>query len=281
VTILDPKAPDALLVEHPGRVEHDGRTILEFLAADHDSKFSSIIHLAWSSHPATSMQFPLKDLDANVGSGIRLLERCKTLGVSRFVFASSGGTVYGALQKDRADEAHPTNPVSVYGATKLSLEHYAQVIANRDGFDAVSLRVSNPFGQYQLQGVAVGSIANFLRAVRDGRRIVLFGDGSIVRDYISIEDVATAFNIAVSFDCLPSGPYNVASGIGTTLTDIVALVEDVSGQKLGIDRQPDRAFDVPRNVLDCTRFETLTGWRTMLSLREGVEAMWNSLIGKG
>ncbi len=278
VTVLDPKAPNQLQAEYPDRVEHDGRTISEFLASPPDDvEFSSIIHLAWSSHPATSMQFPLDDLDANVGSGIRLLERSKSLGVRRFIFSSSGGTVYGVLERDRADESHPANPVSIYGAAKLSLEHYAQVIGRRDGFDAVSLRVANPYGLYQLQGVAIGSIANFLLAVRDGRRIVLFGDGSIVRDYISIEDVAAAFKSAISTPILPAGPYNVASGVGASLAEIVALVEDVSGKKLGIDRQPDRRFDVPRNVLDCSRFEAATGWRATTSLRDGIKAMWDTL----
>lgn len=277
VTVLDPKAPDLLQAEYPDRVEHDGRTIAKFLASPPDAAFSSVVHLAWSSHPATSMKFPLDDLDANVGSGIALLERSRSLGISRFIFASSGGTVYGVLERERADESHPTNPVSIYGAAKLSFEHYAQVIGRRDGFDAVNLRVANPYGGYQLKGVAVGSIANFLLAVRDGRRITLFGDGSIVRDYVSIDDVAMAFDAAVTVSHLPAGPYNVASGIGVSLAEIIALVEEVSEQKLSIDRQPNRGFDVPRNVLDCSRFEAMTGWRATTLLRDGIKAMWDSL----
>lgn len=224
------------------------------------------------------MAFPREDLAANLGTGIQLLEKCKALGVRRLVFASSGGTVYGELTSDRASEEHPTNPLSIYGAAKLSFEHYAQVIGRRDGFDVVSLRVTNPYGGYQLKGVAVGSIANFLLAARDKREIVLFGDGSIVRDYVSIEDVAGAFHLAIVVPSLKAGPYNVGTGVGNSLNDIVALVERVSGRSLSVNRQPQRGFDVPRNVLDCQRFQDATGWMPLTSLEVGVGAMWNSLV---
>lgn len=278
VTIIDPRPPTELLQRFPDRVVHGAQTISEFLAAPlSDTTFPHVIHLAWESHPATSMQFPLKDLNANVGLGIELLEGCSRLGVETLIFASSGGTVYGLLEGETADETHPTNPVSVYGAAKLSFEHYAQVYAWHMGFKAMSLRVSNPYGAYQFKGLPVGSLANFLLAARDGRQIVLYGDGSVTRDYIAIDDVAAAFHAAVSDRSLPPGAYNIGTGIGTSLAGIVDLVEGVSGRPLDIDRQPARAFDVPRNVLDFGRFRQFTGWRPQTTLVEGARAMWEAL----
>jgi UDP-glucose 4-epimerase len=277
ITILDPRVPSELMSEFPGRILHDSRGVVEFLAEVPNSEYTTLIHLAWTSHPATSMQFPAEDLTANVLGGVQLLERCTQLGVRRLIFASSGGTVYGPLIHPRADELHPTNPISAYGAAKLSFEHYAQVIGVRDGFEVVSLRVSNPYGPYQLQGVAVGSIANFLLRAKNDKAISIFGDGSVVRDYINIQDVANAFAMAVNAPHLASGPYNVGSGLGTNLNEVIELIEQVSGKHLVVRREPARGFDVARNVLDCSRLDTSIGWRPAISLEGGIEAMWQSL----
>lgn len=277
VTILDQKTPAEVLEEFPGRIRHDERSISEFLAAPRDWQFETIVHMAWASHPATSMKFPVQDLDANVSLGIRLLESCARLGARRLIFSSSGGTVYGELNCERASEIHPTNPVSIYGAAKLAFESYGQVIGRRDGFDVVSLRIANPYGPYQLRGVPVGSIANFLLAAREDRPITLFGDGSIVRDYISVDDVAEAFCLAARVPDLAPGPYNISTGIGSSLTQIIELVEQVSGRELMVDRQPNRGFDVPRNVLEWNLFGSATGWRPTTSLNKGVATMWDFL----
>lgn len=280
VTILDPRVPSGLLSSFPAQIHHDSRSLSKFLSDPPDTKFSTLIHLAWTSHPATSMRFPAEDLTANVGTGVQLLERCAQLGVTRLIFSSSGGTVYGVIRGERADELHPTNPISIYGAAKLSFEHYAQVIGVRDGFEAVSLRVANPYGLYQLQGVAVGSIANFLLCALNDKEIVLFGNGSVVRDYINIDDVADAFYMTVNARQLASGPYNVGSGVGQSLNDIIALIEHVSGKRLVVTREPARGFDVPRNVLDCARLSALIGWRPAIPLESGIRAMWNSMATK-
>lgn len=278
VTILDPAPPSSALIErYADRVEHCAFSIDDFVGAERSVSYSAVIHLAWANTPATSMAAPEQDVSKNLLSGIRLLEKCSEWNVGRFIFASSGGTVYGSLISDRADEAHPTAPISIYGASKLAFEHYARAIGASRGFSAISLRVANPYGAYQLRGTPIGSIANFILAAHRGDPITLFGSGDVIRDYIAIEDVASAFGLAIS-EVVPSGAYNIGSGRGVSLNDIIAILERVIGRPVLVHRRDARAFDVPRVVLDCRRFMTVTHWRPDEDLEAGIRRMWNSML---
>jgi UDP-glucose 4-epimerase len=277
ITILDPRA-DPNASSSDGRVSYDRRSLTQFLEGDElQRRFRCIIHLAWTSHPATSMTEISKDVDGNVLQGVRLLEICKNLGVQKFIFASSGGTVYGRLNSEKADEGHVTRPLSAYGASKLAFEHYLGVIAARDGFKGISLRVSNPYGPYQFRGVPIGSIATFLKAVHAGRAIVIFGDGSVVRDYIAIDDVAEAFGVSFRSETIPSGEYNIGSGAGYSLREIVDLIVEATGRVVRVENIPGRSFDVPLVVLDSTKFRETTGWLPKISVPDGIREMWTNL----
>lgn len=278
VSILDPRPPPALSGEFADRVEHLETGLEEFLAgpgAQH--RFDAVVHLTWSTHPATSAQDIEHDARSNILSSIRLLQRCPGMGVARFVFASSGGTVYGPTSAALVDETHPTNPISAYGVSKLAVEKYAALIGGASGFCPISLRVSNPVGHYQLRGHPIGSIATFMRAVHQGKPVSVYGDGGIVRDYLSIEDVADAFVLAIMRADLSAGAYNIGSGIGRSLNDLIAMIRQITGRDVQINRLPRRPFDVPKIVLDSSRYRQQTGWAARRPLEREVDNMWRLL----
>lgn len=234
--------------------------------------FDVLIHLRWSSQPANSMTGMVEDAKENIGGGVDLFNQAATVGVRKIIFASSGGTVYGNTDVLPIPEDRPLRPVSAYGVSKIAVERYLQLMAFHHGLDGISLRVGNPYGPYQLVGVPIGVIARFVRCSRDHEPVRIYGDGSIVRDYIWIEDVAEAFAIAV-LRPIPSGEYNIGSGEGHSLGRIVDLIERESGRKLLREHVVDRSFDARRIVLDISKFQTLSGWKPQVPIAEGVRRM--------
>lgn len=228
-----------------------------------------VYHLGWSTVPQTASADPVADVQDNVISSLRLFEAIDGSEVKRLVFASSGGTVYGRIGSPLVSEDHPTRPISAYGVSKLSVEHYLEMLGDQRGLDSVSLRIGNPYGPGQTKRANFGAVTTFARLGLAGQPITIFGDGSIVRDYLFIDDVVEAVMAA---GARRGGPtvINVGSGEGRSLNEIVATVEQIIGRKLDVAYQPGRRFDVPRIVLDPSRAGDVLGWRPRTSFPEGV-----------
>ncbi len=235
-----------------------------------------LVHLAHRGLPSSPMQAAAQEAADNVGGGLRLLEAARRHRVGRVVFASSGGTVYGRVAQLPVPESAPTEPISAYGVGKLALEHYLQLYAADFGLRCLSLRVGNAVGEGQFRGAGVGAPAKFLAAVAAGEPLYIWGDGSVVRDYIHVDDIVRAFAVASTAD-LESGPYNVGSGVGHSLQQVIEIVRDVSGHDPDVRLGASRVFDVPSIVLDATRFMAATGWRCEVDLRDGMARMWEHL----
>lgn len=236
----------------------------------------ALVHLGCTTNPALSMQDMAYDAESNIGPSIRLFDAAARAGIGRVVFSSSGGTVYGAPELLPVPETHASKPLSAYGVSKWAIEHY---LALHDGVRGVSLRVSNPYGAQQLEGAAIGVIARYVAQVAAGETLQVWGDGRIVRDYIAIEDVADAFAVAVEAPTLAHAVYNIGSGEGRNLLDIIEAVFRAAGRRVPVQHQPGRAYDVPEIVLDPARFIADTGWRPRTSLEEGVAALWRIAAG--
>jgi len=278
VSILDPRLPSELIAGFGQRVEHLDITLEEFLSKPEiGHRFDVVVHLTWTTIPASPAKDAELDVSSNILLSIRLLHRCGEMGVSRFVFASSGGTVYGPTSHMQVDENFPTNPICAYGISKLAVEKYASLIGSTNGFCSISLRVANPFGHFQLRGHPIGSIARFLLAVHQGQPITLYGDGSVVRDYLSIDDVADAFILAINEPGLAAGAYNIGSGIGRSLNDIIRIIAEITDRDTPIVSLPHRPFDVPRIVLDSSRYRHQTGWVARRPLDREIVNMWRLL----
>jgi UDP-glucose 4-epimerase len=236
----------------------------------------ALVHLACATNPATSMRSFVHDAESNILPSIRLFDAAAAAGVQRVVFGSSGGTVYGSPRRLPVQEDEMSPPLSAYGASKVAIEHYLSLYRQ---FLPVSLRIGNPYGEYQLRGTAIGVIARYMRAALDGDAVEVWGDGSVVRDYIDIDDVVSAFESALVTEDLVAGAYNVGSGVGTSVTQIIAILSSLSAQPLRVRRLEARAYDVPSITLDPARFMRATGWVAKMGLAEGIGKMWRSALG--
>jgi UDP-glucose 4-epimerase len=226
------------------------------------------------------MQNMAHDACSNLDITLKLLEAARIRGIKDFIFASSGGTVYGDPVRLPVREDDPTEPRSSYGIVKLTAEKYINLYSRLYGMRGVALRISNPYGRGQLSGVPVGLIAQLLLHVRKETPFPVWGDGSVVRDYFHIDDLTRAFMAVLTDSSVPGGVYNIASGHGVSIKDIVALVQKVTGQPVKIDYQAARSIDVPAIWLDIQKFRTATGWQPTIELEEGIRSLWQSLTAK-
>ena len=229
----------------------------------------AVIHLVSTTLPKSSNDDPLYDVQSNLVATLQLLQVMVEERVKRIVFISSGGTVYGRPQYLPIDERHPTEPLVSYGITKLAIEKFLVMFRHLHGLHPVILRVANPYGERQRIETAQGAVAAFLyRALRD-EPIEIWGDGSVSRDYLHVSDVADAFARALAYEG-SQHVFNVSSGTGTTLLELLGIIEQVRGAPLSVRFKPARPFDVPVSVLDNRLARGELGWTTTVGLREGI-----------
>ncbi len=275
VNILCRRRPDAtLFAARPVRI-HTG-DFRSLTAADPlFDGVDTVLHFISSTTPASSMDDMAFDVSSNLLPTLNLLRMMEERGIRRFLYASSGGTVYGVPTRLPAAEDDPTNPISAHGITKLAIEKFIALHARLSGLNAIILRVGNPFGPYQLRGVVIGSIARFVQLHAAGEQVHIWGDGSVVRDYLHVDDFTSAITAIVRETNFPSGVYNLASGAGHTLRDILEEIRRVSGRAPAVSFEAQRLVDVPAIVLDITRLrQALPAWQPRVSFSDGIERMW-------
>jgi UDP-glucose 4-epimerase len=241
---------------------------------------STVYHLAWSSLPRTSNEDPISDAKENILSTLSLLEAVRRKNTCRLVFASSGGTVYGVLQSVPASEKHRTHPRCAYGVSKLTIEKYLALYHDLWGLDCIALRISNPYGPRQEVGRNFGAVATFATCVARGEPITIFGDGTITRDYIYIDDLIEAIIAAGRHRGGPT-VLNVGSGVGRSLNDIVDILREKSKRKIDVNYLQARDLDVPVSVLDISLAETLLNWKPRTSFEKGLEATLEGRLTAG
>ena len=234
------------------------------------------IHLVGSTLPGNSLANPVYDVQTNVAASVELLAACVAAEVRKLVLVSSGGTVYGIPRTPLIAEDHPQDPINPYGLSKLAVEKYCGVFHHQYGLGYNVLRLSNPYGRRQREGSGQGVIGAWMARLRDGRPIELWGDGSVVRDYLAVEDAAAAIVLAAEAAQAPP-VMNIGSGQGHSLAEVLTLIEACAGRKADVVRRPARRVDVPRNVLDVSLAARALGWRAGIGLDEGLRAMWQSL----
>jgi UDP-glucose 4-epimerase len=195
---------------------------------------------------------------------------------ARLIHLSSGGTVYGRSNKVLTDENTPCAPISGYGLGKLMIEEALRFTGRTTGMPFAILRVSNPVGHHHT-GNDQGVVSIALRAALHGHAFRLLGDGSQIRDYLDADDVAHAIMACIDDTQHVDGVWNVGSGIGRSVLEVLRFVERQTGRRLRIEEHPARPVDVPRIVLDCTKIERDFGWRAQRSLEESVGRVFADL----
>lgn len=234
-----------------------------------------VIHLVSTTLPKSSNEDPIYDVQSNLVGTLQILNVMVKLNVGKIVFISSGGTVYGTPKYLPIDENHPCNPQVSYGITKLAIENYLLLYQKMHGIKPIILRVANPFGKRQRVETAQGAVTVFLHRAITAQPINIWGDGSITRDYIYIDDVAEAFACAVEYNG-SENIFNISQGLGTSLNELVSLIENSLGHKVEKNYLPARNFDVSKSVLSNKLAQKELGWSPRTSLQEGIKltAAW-------
>jgi UDP-glucose 4-epimerase len=239
------------------------RDIREPFAAEADVVF----HLAAQADVQTSMKRPEYDAAVNVVGTVNVLQAAPG---AQVIFASSGGAGYGECPEP-ADEEAPFLPLSPYGIAKKCGEEYLAGWNRIHSTSHVSLRFGNVFGERQDSGLEGGVVAIFLERMARGDETVIYGDGEQRRDFVYVGDVVDALLAAVGRS---GGPYNVGTGIATSVNELHAACRRVAGVSEEPRHEAARLGDVLRSVLDPARAERELGWHARVSLDDGLVRTW-------
>lgn len=233
-----------------------------------------VFHLAWATIHEVSNQDPAADVHANLVPSIHLIEACHQAAVSRVIFTSSGGTVYGPAQRLPIPETHPKNPINAYGITKLAVEKYLQMFRHLYGLDYAILRPSVPYGPRQNPLGRQGAVAVFLYRVAHDLPVTIWGDGSITRDYFYVSDLVEALIASAEQGLGQNRSFNIGGAEEISLIQLLELAEKTVGKKAIIEYKPARNFDAPRIVLDTSLARQELNWRPRVMLAEGLAKTW-------
>jgi UDP-glucose 4-epimerase len=256
--------------------DFDNRPELEKALRDVDV----VYHLLGTTIPQTSNQDPIFDIESNVVSTVSLLEQCVARGVHKLVYISSGGTVYGRPLQLPVNENHPTDPECSYGITKLAVEKYLALFHRLRGLDYVVVRPSNAYGERQAPNRRQGAIPIFLAKVAHGEAIEVWGDGGIIRDYIYISDLVDGI-VQAARSSAASRVFNLGSGEGRSLKDIIALIGAITGRPVPVVYKTARNFDLREIYLDISRARQELGWVPTTRLEVGMTKTWEFVKGIG
>jgi UDP-glucose 4-epimerase len=237
-----------------------------------------VFHLASGSLPQSSNRDPQADVQVNLLGALKVLEAARLAQVQRLVMVSSGGTVYGVPQQVPIPETHPTDPTCSYGISKLAIEKYVALYRQLHGLDGLVLRVANPYGERQRLDATQGVVPVFLGKALRGEPLQIWGDGSTVRDFLHVSDVVDALLAAAHYQG-EERLFNVGSGEGLSLNQLVALLGDELQRPLAVEYLPARGFDLLTNVLCIERAQRCLGWSPTVSVAEGLHRLCASLNG--
>lgn len=245
----------------------------DFQNADFDlitKDIDIVIHLVSTTIPSNS-NYRI-DLTDNVLPTIDLLNSCVKNNIKKFIFISSGGTVYGNTDLIPISEDHVTNPICSYGIQKLMIEKYIMLFQNNHGLESKIIRLANPYGPYQEIASGVGAITNFTLKCINKEPLVIFGDGNVVRDYIYIDDAIEGIVNIINLKS-DRNIYNLGTGVGSSLNEIIAILKDIFQYDIEVFYKNARNVDVVYNVLNTTNYSNLVQSHNMTTLREGIEKL--------
>ena len=237
----------------------------------------ALVYFTWRSVPGTSVAEPLREVTDNVEPAFEFFLRVSAISQrAKIVFISSGGTVYARDGCDPKSETSPTGPISAYGLGKLMAEEALSFVGRTRGLPYAILRISNAVGRWQtseLQGI----VGVALRAARDGVPVRLYGGGTQVRDFVDADDVAEAIAAASADTDHPAAVWNIGSGVGTTISDLIGRISELIGRPIATEQAPARSVDVPHIVLDCRKAARELGWAADTPIEQSITSAWEAI----
>jgi UDP-glucose 4-epimerase len=249
----------------------DGDAMRELLAS---VKPEVVFHLAAQIDVRVSVADPAYDARTNVEATANLLETGRVNGVRRFVFASTGGAIYGVTDVMPTPESTEPRPMAPYGTSKLCAEQYLGLYERLHGMSTVALRFGNVYGPRQDVHGEAGVIAIFCGRLRRGEDLRVFGDGEQTRDYIYVGDLVEAIATAGEGDA--TGAINLGTEEETSVLRVAELLQVHAGATSPIDFQPARLGEIQRSVLDAGRAREVLGWSAATRIDEGLRLTWEA-----
>ncbi len=234
------------------------------------NKIDCVYHLAARVSVPESVLYPQEYNNTNVGGTVAIMEAMRDAGVKRVVLASSGA-VYGEQEVDKVNELLLPNPDSPYGVSKLAAEGYVRTIGGLWGIETVALRIFNAYGPGQaVPPTHPPVIPQFVRQVLGGGSLIIYGQGEQSRDYIHVDDVVQALVAAATAEGINRQVINIGTGSGTSIRQLVGLIEKVSGHKAQTIVNPSITGGVSTLVADTSRARRLLDFKPQITLEDGL-----------
>ena len=236
---------------------------------------SVVVHLVSNIIPGSSFEDYKREYQQVIFPSIDLMEYCAQKDI-KFVYFSSGGTVYGNRSNTAPfNETDEMAPISYYGWSKQMMENSILYVHRTAGLRYLTLRPSNPYGHGQNMNAGQGLVAVALGRILTGKPVVVWGDGSNVRDYIYIDDLCHAVAILLEKDVCNT-TINIGSGTGTSVNALIDIIKEVVEETVKVEYVPARNVDVSHMVLDTTRLQQYANF-SITSLREGVSMFYREV----
>lgn len=237
----------------------------------------TVIHLQSTTVPSTSEHSSVFDIESNLIPTVRLLETMAEMGLSKIIYVSSGGAVYGNPAKVPISEEADLAPISSYGLTKSIIERYIRYF-DRYGIRSVIVRPSNLYGIRQSNTGVLGLVNTLLERTLRSEEMVIFGDGSVVKDYVHIEDLMSFLLKAIEQNS--TGTFNVGSGQGWSVNQVIDVVKAVTARDLRIKYEDSRKYDVSRIILDISKAKEVLNWQPTVTIEAGIRQVWKYKSGQ-
>jgi len=245
------------------------------LAEEVISDTDVLFHLACTTTPATSDEDAVYDITSNLAGTVKILSLCVKHKVKKVIFPSSGGTVYGIQPGATVREDFPVQPICSYGVTKLAVEKYLHVFEKKYGLKYIVLRLANPYGP-KSRGFSQGVVTAFIKNILEGTPLNIWGNGEVVRDFVYIDDVVSAFISSVRYEG-GERVFNIGSGVGTSINRLIDILESCTGKKCVKRYHPPRSCDVPSICLDISKAGEYLGWFPAVSIEDGVRMTYEAM----
>jgi UDP-glucose 4-epimerase len=254
---INPKAKFVKL-----NIQHDVSFLFE------EEKFDVVNHHAAQMDVRRSVADPSFDANTNIIGTINLLQNSVKYGVEKFMFASTGGAVYGEQEYFPADENHPTHPVSPYGISKLSVENYLYFYFKEHNLNYTVFRYANIYGPRQNPFGEAGVVAIFCSKLLNGEQAIINGTGKQTRDYVFIKDVVKANLLALNDkDC---EIYNIGTGLETDVNELYSMLNKITGNSQDEIHGPPPAGEQMRSVISSKKLFENFKWEPNTLLMDGL-----------
>ena len=234
-----------------------------------EEKPEIVFHFAAQIDIRKSVKDPIEDAKINILGSLNLIQNCQKIGVKRFIFASSGGSIYGDTKIIPTPEKHPENPESPYGICKLTIEKYLYFYKKTFDLNYTVLRLANIYGPRQNSKGEAGVVAVFCDKMLKNQEVMINGDGKQTRNFVFVDDVVSA--AVMSIEQKESEIYNIGTGKENDINEIFRKIKQLTNSSCEETHVSSKAGEQKRSCLDYSKVRKELNWEPEYSLEEGLE----------